>query len=84
MSTDFSLQETFCGSTTVGERGQVVIPSEARRKLGIQHGDKLLVMVHPARGVFLCKIECIRDVLALVQRELAQISEIDNAETVDA
>jgi AbrB family looped-hinge helix DNA binding protein len=33
----------FYGSTTVGERGQVVIPAEARRDLNISQGTKLLV-----------------------------------------
>ncbi len=31
------------GIVTVGERGQVVIPAEAREALGIDAGDKLLV-----------------------------------------
>ena len=37
----------FYGTATVGERGQLVIPSEARTELGINPGDKLLVMKHP-------------------------------------
>jgi AbrB family looped-hinge helix DNA binding protein len=35
--------EQFYGTTTVGERGQVVIPAEARKAMGIKKGDKLLV-----------------------------------------
>ena len=34
----------FQGSTTVGERGQVVLPAEVRKKHGIKPGDKLLVI----------------------------------------
>lgn len=37
-------EQMFYGSTTVGERGQVVIPAEAREKLKIKAGDKLLVL----------------------------------------
>jgi AbrB family looped-hinge helix DNA binding protein len=37
----------FYGSTTVGERGQVVLPVEIRKKFRIQAGDKLLVMGMP-------------------------------------
>jgi len=33
----------FYGSVTLGERGQVVIPAQARKELGIEPGDKLLV-----------------------------------------
>ena len=35
--------EQFYGTTTLGERGQVVIPAEARKSMGIKKGDKLLV-----------------------------------------
>ena len=33
----------FYGSTTVGEKGQVVIPAEARTAMKLKKGDKLLV-----------------------------------------
>ncbi len=35
--------ESFYGTTTVGEKGQVVIPAEARDILKITKGEKLLV-----------------------------------------
>lgn len=31
------------GVTTVGERGQIVIPNEIRKKLNLKKGDKFLV-----------------------------------------
>ncbi len=34
----------FYGSTTVGERGQIVIPAQLREDMGIKPGDKLIVM----------------------------------------
>ncbi|MFZ2545198.1 MAG: AbrB/MazE/SpoVT family DNA-binding domain-containing protein [Candidatus Saccharimonadales bacterium] len=34
----------FWGSATVGSKGQVVIPSDAREGFGINEGDKLLVV----------------------------------------
>ena len=34
----------FWGSATVGTKGQLVIPSEAREGLNIKEGDKLLVV----------------------------------------
>ncbi len=33
----------FYGATTIGEKGQVVIPAEAREAMGLNKGDKLLV-----------------------------------------
>ena len=43
----------FYGSTTVGERGQVVIPAEARRDMGITPATKLLVMGGPHKNVLI-------------------------------
>ncbi len=33
----------FLGSTTVGAKGQTVIPAEARKAMNLKEGDKLLV-----------------------------------------
>jgi AbrB family looped-hinge helix DNA binding protein len=38
------------GTTTVSERGQIVIPAEARRELGIECGTKLLVFRSGSMG----------------------------------
>lgn len=35
--------EQFYGTATLGEKGQVVIPIEARKSMGIKKRDKLLV-----------------------------------------
>src|SRR5665647_415926 len=34
----------FYGAVTVSERGQIALPAQARRDLGIKPGDKLLVL----------------------------------------
>lgn len=50
------IKKSFVGSVTVGERGQVVIPVEARQRLGLQPGDKLLAFVNPLNnGIFLVR-----------------------------
>lgn len=41
----------FYGSVTVSERGQIVIPSAARKDFGIKTGDKLLVFGDLERGL---------------------------------
>ena len=41
----------FYGSVTVSERGQIVIPADARRDFGIRTGDKLLVFGDLERGL---------------------------------
>ena len=34
----------FYGSSTVGERGQIVLPAKMRKEFNIKKGDKLLVI----------------------------------------
>lgn len=65
------LTESFFGTSTVGERGQVVIPAEAREEFNIQPGDKLMVMRHPVHaGVMLFKIDSAREFLDEFQKTL--------------
>lgn len=60
----FQWSDAFYGSATLGERGQIVIPAEARAELGLSPGDKLLILRHPIHsGLVLFKIEAAREFL---------------------
>jgi AbrB family looped-hinge helix DNA binding protein len=53
-----TIDECFIGSVTVGERGQIVIPKEAREEFDIQPGMKLLAMRDPVvAGITLVKLD---------------------------
>lgn len=55
------LAHSFFGAVTVGERGQIVIPAEARNELGLRAGDKMLVMRHPLhKGLMIFKFDSVR------------------------
>ena len=43
MTKEYQKDKAFYGTTTMGEKGQVVIPAEARKAMGIKKGEKLLV-----------------------------------------
>jgi|YNPNPStandDraft_1061719.scaffolds.fasta_scaffold00008_57 AbrB family looped-hinge helix DNA binding protein len=74
MKADVSLEEYFFGAATVGDRGQIVIPAEARKRLGINPGDKVLVMGHPVHsGLMLCKIDSMRELFSSFLRDLENI-----------
>jgi AbrB family looped-hinge helix DNA binding protein len=45
----------FFGSVKVGERGQIVIPIEARKVFNINPGDKLLVLGDEKKGIAIAK-----------------------------
>jgi AbrB family looped-hinge helix DNA binding protein len=50
------------GTVTVGDRGQIVIPSKARKELNIKPGDLLLVMAGKnRRGLALVKADLMRE-----------------------
>ncbi|HEY3413931.1 MAG TPA: AbrB/MazE/SpoVT family DNA-binding domain-containing protein [Armatimonadota bacterium] len=69
--------ECFYGSVTVGERGQVVIPADARKAMRIEPGDKLLVLGHPVQhGLVLTKLDEVQDVIEFFQRAIATIREV--------
>lgn len=53
------------GTGTIGERGQVVIPSEARRKLKIKSGDKFVFFGH-AGVLHIVKVEELDAMLAKI------------------
>ncbi len=74
MKCNMSMEDYFFGAATVGERGQVVIPSEARKRFHINPGDKVLVLGHPtASGVVLCKIDSMREFLSSFLMDLEQL-----------
>lgn len=61
------------GTATVGSKGQVVIPSDAREELNIKPGDRLYVVdaMHGS-GVVLLKEEMLQ---TMVERMTEQIDE---------
>jgi len=60
------------GTAKVGDRGQIVIPKDARTLYGIKPGDTLLVLGDEKNGMILTKPELLHDLAA---RILDQIDE---------
>jgi AbrB family looped-hinge helix DNA binding protein len=54
----------FYGSVTVSERGQIVIPAEARRDFNINAGDKLLVLGDLQQGIAIATLESIQKMMS--------------------
>lgn len=73
-----SVAQLFYGSVTLGERGQVVIPAEARKVFNMQPGDKLLVFGHPSGwGILVSKVDDLQQVLAGMQERLRAMGDGD-------
>jgi len=69
----------FYGSVTVSERGQIVIPSEARRDFGIEVGDKLLVFADLEKGIALTKASELIGMMAEILKMFRSAPEADEA-----
>lgn len=62
------------GSTTLGPRGQVVIPVSARKDLGLESGDTLLVFSSfHGHGVMLLKADAIESMLSKASEHISSM-----------
>ena len=61
------------GIVTVGERGQIVIPKEAREQFDIKPGDKLVVVGHIKKGIAIAKAGVMKE---LALKILGAIGEV--------
>ena len=54
-------RDKFVGISKVGEKGQIVIPKEARDMFDIKPGDSVIVLCDKERGIALLKADAIED-----------------------
>lgn len=54
-------KDKFVGICKVGEKGQIVIPKEARDMFAINPGDSIIVLCDKAQGIALVKADIIED-----------------------
>ena len=71
------LENRCLGSTTVGPRGQVVIPINARKELDIDAGTTLLVFGGPhGQGLMLLKVDAIEQMMNMVSERLTDFEKL--------
>jgi AbrB family looped-hinge helix DNA binding protein len=72
----------YWGTATVGSRGQIVIPVEARDKMGINEGEKLIVISPPGplngQGMMLIKAEFFEEMLQSMEAGFNELKNIKN------
>ncbi len=70
----------FYGSTTVGERGQLVIPAEARRDFKITPSTKLLVFGHHRHGgLMLTRAETVSEFIEMANVMIENLEKLRNS-----
>ena len=66
------------GTTTVGSKGQIVIPSSVRKELNISPGDQLLVMVKLGKAIGLVKANELKELHKAIEKEMEEIKNMDD------
>ena len=59
-------QQRVFGTARVGDRGQIVIPKEAREFFGIEPGDTLLILGKNETGLIVTKPETLNNLAAQI------------------
>lgn len=72
------------GTATVGSKGQVVIPAEARQEMGIEPGDRLYVLGSPkGKWVGFVQEEQLREMLNHLTENVQQYNDLLNTNQED-
>ncbi len=67
----FQSQDKFYGTTTMGARGQVVIPAQARKDLKLEAGDQLAVMGKFGKVLGLMKTDQMLEFVETIMKNLS-------------
>jgi len=63
------------GTVKVGERGQIVIPKEARDKFSIEPGDSLLVLGDENKGIAIVKEDLMKNFALKILEGMSYVKE---------
>lgn len=63
----------FYGSATVGTKGQIVIPNEARKKYNIKSGDQLVVFGGEGGVLAVMKSDRLKEMFKGISKNLPKI-----------
>jgi AbrB family looped-hinge helix DNA binding protein len=67
------MQPKIYGTTTMNDKGQVVIPADARSELGMKPGSRLMIMAAPfTKGVVIVKTEVVEERLRSMTEALSK------------
>lgn len=70
------INKSFYGMTTVGEKGQAVIPAEARKRMHLEKGEKLLVFGFDENILVLAKTEGLEKFASHLTEKLRDINDL--------
>ncbi|HEY4497596.1 MAG TPA: AbrB/MazE/SpoVT family DNA-binding domain-containing protein [Candidatus Paceibacterota bacterium] len=65
----------FYGTATVGEKGQIVIPQDARKNMKLRRGDRLLIFGMDEDALVVAKLSHVEKITSHLSKKLKMISE---------
>ncbi len=71
-----NVTEEFYGTTTLGEKGQVVIPAEAREAMKLKKGEKLLVFGFGCEMIAFAKVSDLKKFATHLSKQLESLQTI--------
>jgi AbrB family looped-hinge helix DNA binding protein len=63
------MKERYVGIAKVGEKGQIVIPKEARDMFNIKPGDTVVILCDIKKGMAVVKSEVLEDTIDQIMPE---------------
>lgn len=73
-------EKKLYGTATVGTKGQIVIPADAREELNIQAGDRLYVIGSPSKGfIGLLKEDTLEEFMEKMNIQVENFKALKNA-----
>jgi AbrB family looped-hinge helix DNA binding protein len=64
------------GSTVLGERGQIVIPAEVRKKSGLKKGERFIVFSDADHLIFLLRGNSLKEIISRLSKKLNELKKI--------
>ena len=75
-------KDKFVGICKVGEKGQIVIPAQARKMFNINPGDSIIVLCDKEKGIALVKSDIIEDLtdkifLSFINKDKIELNNVN-------
>jgi AbrB family looped-hinge helix DNA binding protein len=74
--TEIKKGKYFFGTVKIGERGQIVIPKEARDVFEITPGDNLLLVGDVEKGIAIVKADLMKDLALKILDNMNNVQDI--------
>jgi len=73
--TEITKGKYFFGTVKIGERGQIVIPKEAREVFDIKPGDYLMLVGDEDKGIAIVKADPMKDLALKIMEDMDNIQD---------